>query len=88
MPQIIKKVLIPEALPSIISGITLTIINVIGYSAIAGAIGGGGLGDLAIRFGHYKRETDVMIVAVIIIVILVQIIQLLGNKISISVNKK
>lgn len=88
VPQIIKKVLIPEALPSIISGITLTIINVIGYSAIAGAIGGGGLGDLAIRFGHYKRETDVMIVAVIIIVILVQIIQLLGNKISISVNKK
>lgn len=88
VPQIITKVLIPEALPSIISGITLTIINVIGYSAIAGAIGGGGLGDLAIRFGHYKRETDVMIVAVIIIVILVQIIQLLGNKISISVNKK
>lgn len=88
VPQIITRVLIPEALPSIVSGITLTIINVIGYSAMAGAIGGGGLGDLAIRFGHYKRETDVMIVAVIVIVILVQLIQLIGNKIFFSINKK
>lgn len=88
VPQIITKVLIPEALPSIVSGITLTIINVIGYSAMAGAIGGGGLGDLAIRFGHYKRETDVMIVAVIVIVVIVQLIQLIGNKISFSINKK
>ena len=56
VPQIITKVLIPEALPSIILGITLTVINLIGYSAMAGAIGGGGLGDLAIRHGYYGRK--------------------------------
>lgn len=87
-PQIITRVLIPEAMPSIILGITLTIINIIGYSAIAGAIGGGGLGDLAIRYGHYRRETDVMAAAVIIIVIMVQSIQFIGNKLSAKINKK
>jgi len=87
-PQIISKVLIPEAMPSIILGITLTIINIIGYSAMAGAIGGGGLGDLAIRYGHYRRETDVMIASVVIIVIMVQSIQYLGNTLSAKINKK
>jgi len=87
-PQIITKVLIPEAMPSIILGITLTIINIIGYSAMAGAIGGGGLGDLAIRYGHYRRETDVMIASVVIIVIMVQSIQYLGNTLSAKINKK
>ncbi|MDR7856616.1 methionine ABC transporter permease [Tissierella sp.] len=86
--QIIKKVLIPESLPSIILGITLTIINIIGYSAMAGAIGGGGLGDLAIRYGYYGFQTDVMIVAVLLIVILVQGVQFLGNYISLKINKK
>lgn len=88
VPQIIKKVLIPESLPSIVSGITLTIINLIGYSAMAGAIGGGGLGDLAIRFGFYRFQTDIMIVSVLIIILLVQGIQYLGNRISIKINKK
>jgi D-methionine transport system permease protein len=88
IPQIITKVLIPEAMPSIVLGITLTIINIIGYSAMAGAIGGGGLGDLAIRYGHYRRETDVMIVAVVIIVIMVQSIQYFGNTLSAKINKK
>jgi D-methionine transport system permease protein len=88
IPQIITKVLIPEALPSIILGITLTIINLIGYSAMAGSIGGGGLGDLAIRFGLYRFQTDVMIVAVVIIVILVQSIQFLGNTLAEKINKK
>jgi D-methionine transport system permease protein len=88
IPQIIIKVLIPEAMPSIVLGITLTIINIIGYSAMAGAIGGGGLGDLAIRYGHYRRETDVMIVAVVIIVIMVQSIQYFGNTLSAKINKK
>lgn len=88
VPQIIFKVLIPEALPSIVLGITLTIINVIGYSAMAGAIGGGGLGDLAIRFGLYRYQSDVMIVSVLIIVILVQVIQYLGNTIAFKINKK
>lgn len=86
--QIVGKVLIPESLPSIVSGITLTIINLIGYSAIAGAIGGGGLGNLAIRFGLYSRKADIMTVAIIAIIILVQGIQFLGNSISKKINKK
>lgn len=88
VPQIIFKVLIPEAIPSLIMGITLTIINLIGYSAMAGAIGGGGLGDLAIRYGLYQFKTDIMLVSVIIIILLVQGIQYLGNRLAINVNKK
>jgi len=88
VPQIIFKVLIPEAMPSLVMGITLTIINLIGYSAMAGAIGGGGLGDLAIRFGLYRFQTDIMIVSVVIIIILVQGIQLIGNNISATINRK
>lgn len=80
--QIIVKVLLPEALPSLVSGITLTIINLIGYSAMAGAIGGGGLGDLAIRYGYQRFRTEVMIAAVIIILILVEVIQFTGSRIS------
>ncbi len=80
--QIIGKVLIPEALPSLVSGVTLTIINLIGYSAMAGAIGGGGLGDLAIRYGYQRFRGDIMFVAVIIILVLVEIIQVVGNTIS------
>lgn len=88
VPQIIFKVLIPEAMPSLIMGITLTIINIIGYSAMAGAIGGGGLGDLAIRFGLYRFQTDIMVFSVIIIILLVQGIQYIGNRLAIKVNKK
>lgn len=77
--QIILKVLIPEALPSIVSGITLTVINLIGYSAMAGAIGGGGLGDLAIRFGYQGFQEDIMIGTVIVLVIIVQVVQGVGN---------
>ncbi|HIW37046.1 MAG TPA: ABC transporter permease [Candidatus Treponema faecavium] len=80
--QIIVKVLLPEAMPSLVSGITLTIINLIGYSAMAGAIGGGGLGDLAIRYGYQRFRTDVMIAAVVVILVLVELIQLAGTKIS------
>ncbi len=86
--QIIFKVLIPEAMPSLVSGITLTVINLIGYSAMAGAIGGGGLGNLAIRYGLYGFKTDIMVVSVIIIIILVQGIQLFGNKLAHKLNKK
>ena len=88
VPQIITKVLIPEAFPSIILGITLTIINLIGYSAMAGAIGGGCLGVLAIRYGLYSSETSSMILSVVAIVILVQGVQFLGNYLSIKTNKK
>ncbi len=80
--QIIFKVLLPEAMPSLVSGVTLTIINLIGYSAMAGAIGGGGLGDLAIRYGYQRFRSDVMLVAVVVILLLVEIIQFVGNKIS------
>lgn len=84
----ITKVLIPESLPSITSGITLTIINLIGYSAMAGAIGGVGLGDLAIRYGYHRYEVGIMIVSVVVIILLVQLIQMLGNRISIGINNK
>ncbi|QQO11086.1 methionine ABC transporter permease [Breznakiella homolactica] len=80
--QIIRKVLIPEALPSLVSGLALTIINLIGYSAMAGAIGGGGLGDLAIRYGYHRFRMDVTIAAVIIILILVEAVQLTGTTVS------
>lgn len=88
VPEIIFRVLIPEAMPSLILGITMTIINLIGYSAMAGAIGGGGLGNLAIRYGLYGFKTDIMAVSVFVIILLVQGIQYLGNKLSTSVNKK
>jgi len=80
--QIIWKVLLPEAMPSLISGVTLTIINLIGYSAMAGAIGGGGLGDLAIRYGYQRFRPDVMFVSVVVILALVEIIQVVGNRLS------
>lgn len=80
--QIIFKVLLPEAMPSLVSGVTLTIINLIGYSAMAGAIGGGGLGDLAIRYGYQRFRTDVMIGSVIVILVLVELIQIIGSKLS------
>ena len=79
---IITKVMIPESLPSLIQGITLLIINLIGLSAMAGAIGGGGLGDLAIRFGYNRFKLDIMIYSVLVIIVLVQGVQLVGNLIS------
>ena len=79
--QIIFKVILPESLPSIVSGITLTIINLIGYSAMAGAIGGGGLGDLAIRFGYQGFQEDVLIGTVIVLLAIVQLVQFLGDRI-------
>jgi len=86
--QIITKVLIPEALPSLILGITLTIISLISYSAMAGAIGGGGLGDLAIRYGYQRFETEIMIATVILLFILVQGIEVLGNHLAKKVLKR
>ncbi|MCM1322138.1 MAG: ABC transporter permease [Bacteroides sp.] len=82
--QIIRKVLLPEAMPSLVAGVTLTVINLIGYSAMAGAIGGGGLGDLAIRYGYQRFRTEVMIAAVVVILILVEAVQITGTKISTS----
>ena len=77
--QIIWHVLLPEALPGVLAGITLMVVSLIGYSAMAGTIGGGGLGDLAIRYGYQRFRPDVMIVTVIILIIMVQGCQSLGD---------
>ncbi|KUJ90689.1 MAG: binding-protein-dependent transport system inner membrane protein [Thermoanaerobacter thermocopriae] len=77
--QIITKVLVPEALPSIAAGITITTINLVGYSAMAGVIGGGGLGDLAVRYGYQRFMLDIMLYTVAILVAMVQLIQLIGD---------
>lgn len=86
--QIITKVMIPEALPSMISGITMTIINIIGYSAMAGLIGGGGLGEVANRYGYQRNQYDVLLVSVLVIIIIVQIVQFVGNTWAKTINKK
>jgi len=86
--QIVWKVILPESLPSIALGVSITFITLLGYVAIAGSIGGGGLGDVAIRYGYYKYQTDVMIATIIILIILVQIIQLLGNGITRKLDKR
>lgn len=80
--QIIVKVLVPEALPAIISGITLTAVNLIGYSAMAGAIGGGGLGHLAIRYGYQGFDMKILLIIVVILVVFVQGTQFIGDCIS------
>ena len=86
--QIIWKVLLPEALPTLIDNITVLIVNLISYSAMAGAIGGGGLGDIAIRYGYQRFQGDVMLATIVILIVLVQVIQSLGDYLSRKVNKK
>ena len=86
--QIIRKVLLPEALPTLIDNVTVLIVNLIGYSAMAGAIGGGGLGDIAIRYGYQRFQGDVMLATIIILIVLVQVIQSVGDYLSRKVNKK
>jgi D-methionine transport system permease protein len=78
--QIIYKVLIPEAKPSLIIGGAIAVTTILSYSAMAGIVGGGGLGDIAIRYGYYRYETEIMFVTVIILVLIVQVIQELGLK--------
>lgn len=80
--QIIRKVLIPEAKTSLLVGVTIAIGTILGYSAMAGVVGGGGLGDIAIRYGYYRYETGVMLVTIVILVALVQILQGIGMMIS------
>ena len=81
-------ILVPEALPSLVSGLTLTMISLVGYSAMAGVIGGGGLGDLAIRYGYQRFRTDVMIASVLAIIVFVEGIQMSGNAIARGIKKK
>ena len=85
--QIIFKVMLKEAVPSIVSGLTLTIISIIGYSAMAGTVGGGGLGYLAVSYGYQRFQKDVMIITVIILIIIVQALQMLGNYLYKKLNK-
>ena len=86
--QIVRRVLLPEAMPSIVAQLTTVIIALVGESAMAGAIGGGGLGDLAIRYGYQRFRPDIMIATVVILIVLVQIVQFLGNRLANGLNKK
>lgn len=86
--EIVFKVLLPEALPSLVLGITLATINILGYSTMAGVVGGGGLGDLAIRYGFYGFKTDVMIATVIVLIVVVQVLQSIGNRLAKHFDKR
>jgi D-methionine transport system permease protein len=86
--QIILKVLIPEALPGIAAALTITAISLIGYSAMAGAVGGGGLGDLGIRYGYQRFEPEVMAAVVVVLIALVQLVQSGGDRAAARLNKR
>lgn len=86
--QIVRKVLLPEALPAITLALTLTIVSLIGYSAMVGAVGGGGLGDLGIRFGYQRFMPDVMLAVVIVLIVLVQGVQSLGDRLANRFDKR
>ncbi|MFD0662027.1 methionine ABC transporter permease [Thermocatellispora tengchongensis] len=76
---VVLKVLLPETLPALVAGLTVTVVALIGYSAMAGAIGGGGLGDLAIRYGYQRFDTTVMVITVVLLIVIVQLVQSLGD---------
>lgn len=86
--RIIATVMFPEALPGFLRGFTMTLISLIGYSAMAGIVGGGGIGDLAIRFGYYRYQTNVMVVTVLVLVLIVQLVQSLGDWLAARADKK
>jgi D-methionine transport system permease protein len=86
--MIIRDVLIPEAKPAIVQGVTITIISLVAYSAMAGIVGGGGVGDLAIRFGYYRYDNTVMITTIVVLICLVQLVQFGGDKIARQVDKR
>lgn len=86
--KIIMKVLLPEARSSLLLGATIAAITILGYSAMSGIVGGGGLGDIAIRYGYYRYETSVMFVSVALLVVIVMVLQALGNRWARSIDKK
>lgn len=86
--QIVRRVLIPESLPSLISNFTIAITTILGYSAMSAILGGGGLGKIAINYGYYRRKTLVMIVAVALIVLMVQLFQTIGSKLTAKFDKR
>ncbi|GAB1159306.1 ABC transporter permease [Paenibacillus illinoisensis] len=86
--QIVRRVLLPEALPGLLAGITITIVTLVSYTAMAGMVGGGGLGTLAINYGYYRYQTEIMFVAVVFMVILVQVLQMFGDRLVKSFTRK
>jgi D-methionine transport system permease protein len=86
--QIVLRVLLPEARAALVLSLTVLAISFLSYSAVAGVVGGGGIGDLAIRYGYYRFETDVMVFTVVILVALVQLIQLTGNRVARRLDKR
>lgn len=86
--QIVLGALLPEAMPGIIAAITVTAITLVSYAAMSGVVGGGGLGDLAIRYGYQRFQTDVMVITVVLLLILVQLLQMLGDKLVLRFSKR
>ena len=86
--QIVTRALLPEALPGILAGATVTAIALVSYTAMAGVVGAGGLGDLAVRFGYQRFQTDVMVVTVVLLLVLVQILQMLGDRLVARVSHR
>ena len=86
--QIVTRALLPEAMPGIIAGATVTAIALVSYTAMAGVVGAGGLGDLAIRFGYQRFQTDVMVVTVVLLLVLVQVLQMLGDRLVAAVSHR
>lgn len=86
--MIIRSIILPEVKPGLITGLTITAISLIGYSAMAGTIGGGGIGDLAIRYGYYRYDNTIMFTTVIVLIVLVQVVQYLGDLIARVVSKR
>jgi D-methionine transport system permease protein len=85
---LIRQVLLPEALPSLVRGFTVTAISLIGYTAMAGVVGGGGIGFLAINYGYYRYETGVMVATVVVLIVLVEAVQLLGDKAALRLERR
>jgi D-methionine transport system permease protein len=86
--QIVVKVLLPEAMPGIVAGLTITVVSLINYSAMAGAVGGGGLGDIGIRYGYQRFLPEVMIAVIVVLIVLVQAVQSSGDLLARRLNKR
>ena len=86
--QIITRVMLPESVPSLISNLTIAVTTILGYSAMSGIIGGGGLGKIAINYGYYRYQFTVMIIAVLLLIVLVQILQTLGSRLAVYCDKR
>jgi D-methionine transport system permease protein len=84
----VRKVLIPEALPGIVLGLTLAVVSLLGFSAMVGAVGGGGLGDLGIRYGYQRFMPEMMLAVVVVLIVLVQAVQSIGDRLARHLNKR